>query len=157
MEDSVPTDGFAARIVEGPRPAPALKLRGLDGRVYNTSDFRGSVVLLHFWASWCVPCRTEMPALKKLELALRDKGFVLLAVAEDSRKNTEKFAEEFGLDFRVLVDQYGAGMRRFKIKAIPSSVVIGRDGTIKAYIIGARDYAGPGAFEFFDKLLEDGK
>ena len=145
-------DGFA---VPARDPAPKeIRLNALDGKAYELKD-PGRVVLLHFWASWCAPCMEEMPALKRLGKDLKDMGLTVLMVAEDSRKNARVFAEEHKVPLPVLIDQYGAAMRAYGVKAIPSSVVIGRDGAIKAYIIGQRDYGGPEARAFFEKILEE--
>lgn len=147
--------GFGAHLVDRAEPAPELILTGLDGNLYRVKDYKGRVVILHFWASWCVPCRVEMPALQSLYKELGNKGLVVLGVAEDSSKNVMAFQDEHGLGLPVLIDQYGKGMRAYGIKAIPSSVVIGRDGAIKAYVVGKRDYASPEAVEFFKKFLDE--
>jgi len=139
------------------RPAAELGLPGLDGKTIRLKDLEGRVVLLHFWASWCGPCKVEMPALKRLAGEFGDKGLSVLLVAEDSLKNARVYAEEHALGLPVLVDQYGRAMRGYGVKVIPTSVVIGRDGMVKAYIVGQRDYTSPGSFEFFGRMLGPGE
>ena len=133
-----------------PRRAPDFSLEDLNGKTRSLADFRGRTVLLHFWASWCEPCREEFPALEGLWRSMGGggNGLVILAVAEDSAERVAPFVEEHGVEFPVLIDQYGGVMRDYGVRVIPVSVVIDGDGMIKAVLVGPRDYSSAGAREF---------
>lgn len=143
-------EGFA--MLANPRPAPDLSLSDLNGETRSLEDFRGSTVLLHFWASWCEPCREEFPALKDLWKSLGGEDFVILAVAEDSAERIRPYVEEHGVEFPVLIDQYGGVMRAYGVSVIPVSVVIDRDGMIRAVLVGPRDYSSAEARKFLGDL-----
>lgn len=138
---------------QNPRPAEDFTLKDLKGIPRSLSAVRGKTVLLHFWASWCKPCREEFPALKKLWDELGGSDFVILAVAEDSLERVAPIAEEYGVDFPVLIDQYGGVMRSYGVSVIPVSVVIDREGMIGAVFIGPREYGSPEARKFFEGLI----
>lgn len=141
--------------LESPRRAPDFSLEDLNGRTRSLKDFRGRTVLLHFWASWCEPCREEFPALKGLwrsiagEEKSKSNDLVILAVAEDSAERVAPFVSERGVEFPVLLDQYGGVMRDYGVSVIPVSVVIDGDGMIRAVLVGPRDYSSDEAREFF--------
>lgn len=140
--------------LKSPRRAPDFSLEDLNGRTRSLKDFRGRTVLLHFWASWCEPCKEEFPALKGLWRSIADedksksKDLVILAVAEDSAERVAPFVKERGVEFPVLIDQYGGVMRDYGVSVIPVSVVIDGDGMIRAVLVGPRDYSSSEAREF---------
>lgn len=134
------------------RPATEFSLEDLSGETRSLSDFRGKTVLLHFWASWCEPCREEFPALKDLWRSLGGKDLVILAVAEDSVERVRPFVKEHGVEFPVLIDQYGGVMRSYGVSVIPVSVVIDKDGMIRAVFVGPRDYSSPEAAKFLGDI-----
>lgn len=119
-------------------PAPGFELSALDGSKVSLADYRGLVVLLNFWASWCPPCRAEMPDLDAFQQQYRDQGFAVVAVNMGEDAGTARaFMEENDLHFPVLLDTYGSVYDRYDARALPSSFIIGRDGTlIKAYPAG---------------------
>ena len=146
--------------VESPYPAPALELKDLSGNEVSLSDFRGRVVFLHFWASWCAPCVKEFPAIIGLEERFKARGFTVLAVAADSEERAREFLSSLSTDttdisgLRVLIDQYGSAMRSYRVNVFPVSFIVDRSGKVVASAIGERDYASPGALEFFERLLD---
>ena len=112
------------------RPAPDFTLAGLDGQV-SLTDFRGNVVLLNFWASWCPPCLEEMPALNAYYQDHRNDGFTLLAVNVDEDPATvQSFLQANGFDFPVALDMVGAVYERYGGAGLPSSFLIGPDGSL---------------------------
>lgn len=118
--------------------APAFELTGLDGSRVSLQDYRGLVVLLNFWATWCPPCRSEMPDLNAYQQQHRAQGFALVAInmGEDSA-TVRAFMAENDLHFPVLLDTNGSVYDRYGAQALPTSFIIGRDGTlIKAYPAG---------------------
>jgi cytochrome c biogenesis protein CcmG/thiol:disulfide interchange protein DsbE len=119
-------------------PAPELEVMTLDGMPVSLADFRGSVVLVNLWATWCPPCRQEMPTLNAFYEEYKDQGFVLIAIdQEESREVVEPFVEEFGLTFPVWLDEDYLAQQAFKTVHLPSSYVIGRDGGVRLMWIGA--------------------
>jgi peroxiredoxin len=115
-------------------PAVDFQLGDLDGRQVRLSDLRGQVVLLNFWATWCPPCKAEMPDLQAL---YRDQGaahrFVVVGVdVEEDRAVTQAFARQFGLSFPLLVDSAGqVSNDHYGIRALPTSLIIDRDGKVR--------------------------
>ncbi len=122
--------------------AQALSLPDLQGRVHRLSDYRGKVVLLNFWASWCAPCRAEMPSIESLRRELRGEPFTVLAVnvGEDARV-ARRFAEQADIGFTVLIDAEGGAARAWRAHALPTTFIIGPDGRIRYNHVGARDWS----------------
>jgi peroxiredoxin len=112
--------------------APDFTLKSLDGRNLRLREQRGQVVMVNFWATWCGPCRIEMPHLNRLYDRYRDAGFLLLGVNvdEDPRKAME-LAGKLKLDFPVLSDADKAVSRLYDLSAMPSTVIIDRDGRVR--------------------------
>jgi len=125
--------------------APDFSLSTTDGRTVHLSDFRGKPVLLNFWATFCVPCREEMPALQTLWKAYRHAGLVVLAVAADRDKSgaaIKAFLASTDVGFPVLLDSDGEVRRRYEVQALPTSYLIGADGRFLGRIIGPRRWNG---------------
>jgi cytochrome c biogenesis protein CcmG/thiol:disulfide interchange protein DsbE len=120
-------------------PAPEFSLPLRSGESAALSDFRGQVVILNLWASWCLPCRAEMPALEAVYAAQRERGLVVLAVNsthQDSADRAERFVDELGLTFPILFDADGTVSRRYLLRALPTTFFIDRQGVIREVIVG---------------------
>jgi len=118
--------------------APDFQLSGLDGQTISLSDFRGKPVLINFWASWCNPCRAEMPFLQRMHEEWADKGLVILAGdIGESPSRVNKFVESFGLSFLVLLDARQEVAREYNIRSIPTTFFIDKNGKIQDMKIGA--------------------
>ncbi len=118
-------------------PSPELNLKDLSGKSVSLRDYRGSVVLVNLWATWCPPCREEMPALQKFYEKYKDDGFVLVAINQEETFDTVKpFVEEFGLTFPVWLDLDYEAERKFNTMNLPSSYVVDRDGVVRLMWIG---------------------
>lgn len=116
--------------------APEFHARRLDdaSRVARLADYRGSVVLLNVWATWCDPCRREMPSIERLYQDLRARGFKVAAVSIDdagAENDIRAFAREYGLSFDILHDPTGDIQRAYQLVGVPESFLIGRDGVIR--------------------------
>jgi len=123
------------------RPAPDFALQATDGQSYALSDLRGQVVVVNFWATWCPPCRAEMPALQEVYDAWRDGGLIILAVdqddwSDDTAERVRSFGEEFDLTFPLLLDTTYEVGRRYRITAMPTTLFIDRRGVIRDVIFG---------------------
>ncbi len=119
--------------------APDFELRTFSGENVRLSDLRGQAVLVNLWATWCPPCRAEMPAIEKVYNEYKDQGFVVLAVNmtyQDTFSNVAPFAEEHGLTFPILFDETGETARAYQLRSLPSSYFIDRDGIIREVVIG---------------------
>jgi peroxiredoxin len=120
-------------------PAPEFALPDIDGEIHRLSDYRGRVVLLNFWATWCPPCREEMPAMQRTWEQLRDEDFVILAVnvGEDADQ-IFTFTGNYDVDFPLLMDQDSSVIRDWPIKGLPTSYVIDPAGRVAYRAIGGR-------------------
>ncbi|MCH7662674.1 MAG: TlpA family protein disulfide reductase [Chloroflexi bacterium] len=119
--------------------APDFTLQNEAGEFVSLSDFRGKVVLVNLWASWCGPCLREMPAMQSVYDQYKEQGFIVLAVnitSQDSRANAIAFAESLNLTFPILFDVNGVVALAYQMRAFPSSYFIGSDGIIHEVIIG---------------------
>ena len=128
----------------GPAPqagflAPDFTLQTETGDTYTLSDLKGQAVLVNMWATWCPPCKAEMPAIEKMYNEYKDQGFTVLAVNstfQDDPFNISPFTENYGLTFPILLDQTGEVSRDYQIHSLPSSFFINRHGIITEVIIG---------------------
>lgn len=122
------------------RPAPGFAVRDLaGGQPIRLSDLRGQVVVANFWATWCISCRTEMPALEQVYQQYRDQGLVVLGlnIGGESDVSVRSFAERYQLTFPIGIDDGGAVTGTYKVISLPSTYIIGRDGVIRRMVPGA--------------------
>jgi thiol-disulfide isomerase/thioredoxin len=137
-----------------PAPAPDFTLRDLARRPVRLADFRGRVVVLNFWATWCAPCREEIPAMQALARDLADRGLVVLAVNYEERPDVVRaFARDTDLGLAVLLDADGAAARRYRVTGLPASFFVDRRGALVGSVVGLRDWRAPAAREYVDGLL----
>lgn len=132
------TQGLAPAPQQG-FPAPDFELKTFEGETVKLSDLRGQAVLVNLWATWCPPCRAEMPAIEKVYNEYKDQGFVVLAVNmtyQDTFSNIAPFLDEYGLTFPVLLDQSGVVGSAYQLRSLPSSYFIDREGIIREVVIG---------------------
>jgi len=143
-----------------PVPAPSAAFQTLEGAPVSFADFRGQVVLVNFWATWCAPCVREMPNLERLHQALSDEGLVVLAISNDrgGAAVVNPFLARLDLQFLpVYLDAKGTLARAFALKGLPTSFVIGRDGRVLAGLVGPAEWDSPESLEFFRHYLrQDG-
>ncbi|MFO7166853.1 MAG: TlpA disulfide reductase family protein [Chloroflexota bacterium] len=127
-------------VGETNRPAPAIALPALDGGTVHLSDFRGRVVLVNFWGTWCEPCKEETPALQAAYQELRDEGLVILGVnlrrQEPDETAIRAFLQQYGVTYPTLLDVDGEAARQFQIAPIPTSYFIDPAGNIRYIRVG---------------------
>ncbi len=128
--------------------APEFNAITLDSvpRPVTLATWRGEVVLLNIWATWCVPCRAEMPSIEALHQAMTPKGLKIVAVSIDSpgmRDRILAFRKELGLTFEIVYDTTGAIRDAYQANGVPETFIIGRDGVIRRRMIGAADWNDP--------------
>ncbi len=129
-----------------PKPAPELKLKDLEGRVHDLADLRGKVVLVNFWATWCPPCRREMPSMERLSQALQGEAFAVLAVDVGEDVDTiETFTSQLdtALNFPILLDTRGRVMQAWKVAGLPTTFLVDKQGQVVASAIGGREFDHP--------------
>lgn len=147
------------RIIEPKKenPAPPFTLKGLDGKNISLGDYKGKMVLLNFWATWCKPCREEMPAMQKLYDMFVDEGFVILAVSIDRGKveAVKAFVDELKLTFPIALDPTQEVRNKYFVNALPTSYLIGPDGKMKGFITGSRDWASDDAVKLINTFLQE--
>jgi cytochrome c biogenesis protein CcmG, thiol:disulfide interchange protein DsbE len=137
--------------------APDFRAKVLgDSRYKTLADYKGQVVLLNIWATWCPPCQAEMPSLERLYQAYGDKGLKLVAVSIDdyvTEDSIRAFAKNFGITFEILHDSTHAIERLYQTTGYPESFVIGREGTIRKKWIGPDDWSSQGNRALVAQLL----
>ena len=136
--------------------APNFQLRDLAGNIMSLSQFRGKVVLLNFWATWCGPCRVEMPAMEQLYRTFSRREFEILAVSTDAQgvAVTRPFQRAMGFTFPVLHDEeYRVGFI-YGARSLPLTFMVDRQGVIRRKIFGARDWDSPEARDLIQTLMK---
>ncbi|HLH24523.1 MAG TPA: TlpA disulfide reductase family protein [Chloroflexota bacterium] len=118
-------------------PAPDFTLQTVDGTSVQLAQFKGKPVWINFWATWCVPCREEMPAMQELYDQYRDQGLVILAVnMEEDAPTVRRWIESGGYTFTFVLDDQGQQVKRYNVTAAPTSYFVGRDGIIRDQKLG---------------------
>jgi peroxiredoxin len=135
--------------------APGFSLPRVDGGKASLAEQQGKVVLVYFWATWCGYCRKELPtAIEKIVRERRGQPFTVLAVSiEEPRDLVASYAKGAGLTSSVLLDGDGAVARQFRVRATPTTIVIGRDGRLVARAAGTREWDGKAGRAFLDALV----
>lgn len=125
----------------GAREAPVFQLPGLDGEIYSLSDFRGEPVVISFFATWCAPCRQELPLLQKIYKEYEEKALlnVLVIDSGEPQNKVEAFAEELGLTFPVLLDEEGKVVRDYGVLYLPTLYFVDPLGNLAGQVIGAQE------------------
>jgi len=159
---------LAAAFFLGPSPAaaqqplrlwyggmtPPLRLADTAGRLHDLSDYRGKVVLVNFWATWCAPCRQEMPSIERLRQAMRGKPFAVLAVnLAEPELRVRGFLQSVPLGFPILLDAEMAAAKAWRVRQLPASFVVGPDGRIRYSYLGELDWSRDAVRRIIGELL----
>ena len=141
--------------VKGEVAAADFALRNLDGKSVRLSDFKGKVVLLNFWATWCPTCEKDRPAIERLHQAYRSRGFVVVAVSIDrsSTANVKRYVERHRLSFPHLHDPDDRVSPDYWVIGIPTSLLITRNGLVAYRVAGEYDWDGPEVRQVIERLL----
>ena len=144
-----------AQVKEGEN-APNFTLKNLDGKEINLNQFRGKHVLINFWATWCGPCKIEMPSLEALYERFKDRNFVLLAISNDmfGANIVKPFVKAHNINFPVLLDQRLKVSNAFGVVSLPTTFMIDPQGKIIGALFGAEDWATPSNILYFENLLK---
>ena len=145
-------------------PAPEFAVADLDGDIVRLSDHRGHVVMVSIWATWCGPCRYEMPSMERLYNEFADEGLEILAVSIDAEAGTfdlfgrpggdiQAFADSLGLTFPLLHDPSGGIQQVYQTTGVPETFLVGRDGIIYKKVAGGTEWDAPDHQELIRRLL----
>lgn len=137
------------------KKAPDFTLKDINGNPAAISSFKGKVVLLNFWATWCPPCKEEIPSLNRLQQRLKNKGLVILSISLDKSASTVKnFTAEYPVSFIVLMDHTQKITKSvYKVFTIPTSLLIDKNGVIVEKYFGARNWTKPQMVKRIESLL----
>lgn len=138
LVDAVPIPGQTGSFLLN-RAAPDFEAKTLDGQRVRLSELKDRTVLLNFWASWCGPCRRELPSIVKLHEEFKDKGLVILGVNDEDKGTAKSFAGKAGLTFPTLDDSSQKLHRQYRVNSIPTIFLIDREGKIVRFLKGSRD------------------
>lgn len=140
--------------VDPPEEAEDFTLKTLKGETVSLKDYRGRLIFLNFWATWCGPCRAEMPSMQRLWEEFKEEDFVILAInIQEESKLVSSFMNERGLSFPVLLDEKGKVARSYGIRGIPTTFFLNPEGEIIGKAVGARDWASKESFQLLEELL----
>lgn len=136
--------------------APDFTLEDLSDKRASLKQFRGRVVFLNFWATWCIPCREEMPAMEKLHRAFRNEGLEVVAVNfRENKQQVRSFFDELGLTFIALLDKDGKVSEKYGVWSLPLTYFINRRGEFVGKAIGSRNWNNESARNFFLGMLRE--
>ena len=123
---------FCCSFTMAAEPAPDFTLKSASGKNLRLSEYRGQVVLVNFWASWCAPCRKEMPALNALQTQFESLGFTVLGVNVDQiRSDADKMLQEIPVNFPVLFDTDNQVTELYKVVAMPTTLIVDKNGDVR--------------------------
>lgn len=139
-----------------PKAAPDFTLSTVDGKQVSLQAYRGKVVFLNFWATWCIPCREEMPALERLhQMYQRSQNFAVISIDyKESAEQVKAFFQQHALSFPALLDQSGSVSRDYLVSGMPTTYLIGRDGMLLARGVGGRDWTRVEALDLINALVK---
>ena len=156
---AVSDDSIKKLGIEKPKKrilAPDFALENISGMRTSLKSFKGKVIFLNFWATWCVPCRQEMPTMEKLHREYRKEGLEVLAVNfRETKEEAVKFVNELGLSFTVLLDEDGKVSEEYGVWSLPLSYFINRKGEFVGKVIGYRKWDSSEGKAFFQDLLAE--
>jgi thiol-disulfide isomerase/thioredoxin len=139
-------------------PTQPLALKDLGGRLHDLADYRGRVVVVNFWATWCQPCREELPSLERLRDAMRGRRFEVLAVnVAEGEPRVKSFLAEVPLRLSVLLDRDGDAQRTWKVRGLPATFLLDPQGSIRYWYLGELDWAQPDVIRTVESLLSDAR
>jgi peroxiredoxin len=152
------TDGLFQKmeIFKIPHIAPPVDftLLDVDGQKFTLSDFKGKIVFLNFWTTWCPECRIEMPSMEKLHTTLKGKDFVMIAVnLQEPVLQVKTFLKKYPLTFTILLDSKGKIGSRFVIRAVPTTFILDKNGGIIGKALGSRPWDSKNSIALFEHLI----
>ena len=145
------------KIIRMHRIAPPVEISLLDihGKQVTLADFKGKIVFLNFWTTWCPECRIEMPLMEKLHKRFKDRDFAVVAVnLRESATRVKNFFDEYKLTFTALLDSKGKIGPRFGVRAVPTTFILDKEGGIIGKVFGSREWNSQKSFDLFEHLIK---
>jgi len=138
------------------KKVPDFRLEELNGKKVELKHFKGQVVFLNFWATWCGPCKEEMPSMEALYQRFKEKGFVFLAISVDyeGKKKVKEFIDKHRYTFPVLIDPKNFTLDLYGAKRIPTTILIDKKGRMVGKVIGPKDWNSPEIISVLNQLIE---
>ena len=138
------------------KSAPNFELKNLVGDTIALKKFQGKTILLNFWATWCLPCKEELPSMQRLYKKLRVRGLEVIGVSidRDNPEKVKKYAKQYNLTFPILLDPNQEARKSYFIMGLPTSYLIGADGDLKGFISGAREWDDPLSMQMFSAMFK---
>ena len=148
---------IGAKQIKDKKKAPAFCLEDLSGKKVELKQFKGKVVFLNFWATWCGPCKEEMPSMEALYQQFREKGFVFLTISVDYEglKPVKEFIEKQRYTFPVLLDPKSDTLDPFEVKGIPTTFIIDKNGRMRAKVVSGRDWKSSDVIQLLNILIQE--
>ena len=138
-----------------PKAAPDFSLPNIDGQQVSLQQYRGKVVFLNFWATWCIPCREEMPVLERLHQTYHAQDLAIVSIdLKESADQVKTFFQKHSLSFPALLDQDGSVFRDYLVAGMPTTYLIDREGTLLARGVGGRDWTRAEALQLIQELIK---
>ena len=156
MHNANASDETTYKVIVGKPPVPSLKLSTLDGQAVDLASLRGKVVLINFWATWCIPCRREMPSLQRLWLKLEQSSLQILAVdVGEGEAEVTNFLSTFNPapTFQIVLDKSSAVLQTWPVKALPTTFIIDQQGRLAYQAIGGLEFDSPASMRVITDLI----
>ncbi len=153
-----PELGYQLTALKQPIPAPAFNLLDMDENNHSLSDYRGKVILLNFWATWCPPCRREMPSMEQLHQSLKADEFAVIAINQmENADHVFAYTGQLEVDptFRILFDTDSSVSQAYKVNGLPTTYLIDKAGLIRFRAVGGRDFHHPEVKKLIRQLLQE--
>lgn len=145
--------GFEARSAT---PAPELKAQDIEGESRTLGDYRGKVVLLNFWASWCPPCQREMPSMERLRVKMAGQPLAIIALdSAETAEEVKAFLSKVSLGFPILLDPDGSNTKRWRVFALPTTFLLDGQGRVRYVLTGPTEWDEGEALEVIESLLAE--
>ena len=137
--------------------APNFRLPNLNGEEVSLASYKGKVLFINFWATWCGPCKAEMPSMERLYQEYKDQGFEILAISSDMQGSpiVKPFVEKYRFTYPILLDPNFRVDAMYLVHSVPTTVLVARDGIITHKLIGARNWNTPESRDLIKNLLEE--
>lgn len=143
-------------IASNPQKVDEISTQNLKNLPIKLSDFQGKVIFLNFWATWCVPCKKEMPDMKRLEKKINDPRFVIVTVnMQEPPEKIQKFYEDLKFSFITMLDPDGKIFERYRVNQLPITYIISKQGFVVARAAGPRNWASQNSIDYFTHLLNE--
>jgi thiol-disulfide isomerase/thioredoxin len=132
-----------------------FNLPDLEGRIHQLSDYQGQVVLVNFWATWCPPCRKEMPSLMRLDRELKEQGFTILAIdVGEERETIQSFLKQYSLNFPILMDPTTQWAKKWSVRGLPTTFLLDNNANILYQAQGGLEWDSPSIVKVIKTLLD---